>query len=104
MSEPRKKNRKYIGKVRNQETKYGTQQKIYMDNLSATKEDGSPDPYFKGALIWLDAETGQMYQIKQLSISVPKDGMNANLVAKGYVAQVSVDIEDPYEVEPKGDA
>lgn len=101
MSEPRKKNRKYIGKVRNQDTKYGVQQKVYLDNLNPLKEDGTEDPYYKGALVWVDHETGQMFQVKQLSISTPKDGMNPKLIEKGYVAQVSLDIEDPYETELK---
>lgn len=102
MSEQKKKNRKYIGKLRETQTQYGTMQKIYMDNLNPVKEDGTADPYYKGALVWIDAETGQMYQVKQLSISTPKNGMNPALVQKGFTAQVSVDIEDSYEVEPKG--
>jgi hypothetical protein len=95
----KEKNTKYIGKVRNQQTQYGTMQKIYMDNLSAVNEDGTPNKYFNGALIFVDAETGQQFQVKQLSISVPKNGMNPNLLEKGYVAQVSIDINDDYMVK-----
>ncbi len=100
MSEPRVKKKRYIGKVRSTQTQYGEMQKIYIDNIKPTKADGSADPYYKGALVWIDAETGKTVQVKQLSISVPRDGMNPSLVQKGYVAQISIDLEDKYEVDP----
>ena len=93
------KNVKYIGKVRNQQTQYGTMQKIYLDNLNPTNADGTPNKYYDCVLILVDTKTGEQFQVQQLSISVPKNGMNPNLAEKGYVAQVSVDLNDSYMVK-----
>jgi hypothetical protein len=90
------KNNKYIGKVKNQKTQYGNMQKIMIDNPNATKEDGSENTFFQGALVWMDKD-GKMYQVKQMTISVPKDGMKKSLVDLGYVANVVVDLNNEYD-------
>lgn len=91
-------NRRYIGKMRGTTTKYGVMYKIYMDNLEHQNADGTPNKYYKGALIWADAETGKNYHVKQMSLWVPKDGMDPKLVAKGYSHFITLNLDDQYEV------
>lgn len=103
MSEEKKKDeRRYIGKVRNTQTKYGIMQKVYMDNLEHVNKDGTPNKYYKGALIWADAETGKNYQVKQLSFWTPREGMDPKLIEKGYSCFVTLNLTDDYEVTVLG--
>jgi len=97
-----KANRRYVGKMRGTNTKYGTMYKIYMDNLDAQNKDGTPNKYYKGALIWADAETGKNYHVKQMSLWIPKDGMDPALVAKGYSHFITLNLDDQYEVTVLG--
>lgn len=94
----KKGNRRYIGKMRGTETKFGTMYKIYMDNLNSQNTDGTPNKFYKGAMIWADAETGQNYHIKQMSLWIPKDGMDPGLVSKGYSHFITINLDDNYEV------
>ena len=99
MSEETKKaDRRYIGKVKNIETRNGTIQKVYMDNLEATNKDGSENKYYAGALVWADAKTGINYQVKQLQVYIPKGGMPADLAQKGFSAFITLNLEDKFEV------
>lgn len=98
----RNKLRRYIGKIKQQNTKYGVMEKIMVDNLSHENADGTPNKYYKGALIWADAETGKNYQVKQLSITVPKDGMDPKLLEKGFTCLITLDLEDDYQVTVLG--
>lgn len=93
-----KANRRYVGKVRNQTTQYGNMQKIYMDNLSSQNADGSPNTFFKGALVWHDID-GKQYQVKQLSFWVPREGMKPELTQKGFTCFVTLNLDDKYEVD-----
>lgn len=93
-----KPNRRYIGKVRNTTTKHGTMQKIYMDNLEHVNKDGSPNKYYKGAMIWADAETGKNYHVKQMSFWIPREGMKAKDLEKGYTCFITLNLDDDYEV------
>ena len=103
MSEENKKDsRRYLGKVKVYDTKYGQAQKIYMDSLNHENADGTPNKYYKGALIWADAITGKNYQVKQMSIFVPKDGMDPALLAKGFSCFVTLDLNDDYQVTVLG--
>lgn len=102
MSEEKKANRRYLGKLRTTNGKYGPIQKIYMDNLNATNQDGSPNKYYKGALIWVDAETGKQYHVKQMSIFVPKEGMSQDNLQKGFSCFITLNLEDSYEVTVLG--
>lgn len=99
MSEPKERNEKYIGKIRNVNTTFGQMQKICLDANPQTNEDGTPNKYYAGTLIFV-ATDGTMYKVKQMSIKVPKNGMNANLVEKGFVANVTLDLNNTYDVEP----
>lgn len=91
---------RYIGKVKQYDTKYGQAQKIYLDNPNPSNPDGTPNTFYKGTLVWIDAETGKTFQIKQLGIMVPKDGMKPDLLQKGFTCNITVNIEDEYEVTP----
>lgn len=97
-----KQNRRYIGKVRNTQTKNGVMQKIYMDNLNHQNADGSANQYYKGALIWADAETGKNYHVKQMSFWVPKNGMTQENLNKGYTCFITLNLDDGYEVTVLG--
>lgn len=102
MSEENKRDGRYLGKVKNISTKNGTIQKIYMDNLNHQNKDGTPNTYYKGALIWSDAVTGKNYHIKQMSFWVPKDGMDPALLQKGFTCFVTLNLNDDYEVTVLG--
>ncbi len=95
-------NRRYIGKIKSYNTKNGVAQKIYMDNLNHQNQDGTPNKYYKGALIWADAVTGQNYQVKQMSIFVPKQGMDPALLEKGFSCFITLKLDDDYEVTVLG--
>jgi hypothetical protein len=94
--------RRYLGKVRNTNTKNGVMQKIYMDNLNNVNADGTPNSFYKGALAWHDAETGKSYQVKQMSFWVPRDGMKPELLQKGYSCFITLNLADDYEVTVLG--
>ena len=98
MSEEKKATRRYLGKMRGINTKHGPLYKIYMDNLKNVNDDGTPNQYYKGALFWADAETGKTYQVKQMSLWVPKGGMDPKLVEKGYSHFITLNLDDKYEV------
>lgn len=98
MSENKKPNKRYIAKVKTTEGKYGPMQTIYMDSLNFENKDGTPNKYYKGALIWADQETGKNYQVKQMSISVPKDGMSEENLKRGFSCFITLDIDDDYQV------
>jgi len=101
MSE-KKANRKFIGKVKNIDTKYGVMQKIYMDNLNSVNQDGTPNKYYKGCLVFVTPE-GEQYLVKQLSLHVPKDGMKPNEAERGFSCHVTLNLDDDYEVSKIGE-
>lgn len=97
MSDEKKQNpnRRYVGKVRSQKGQYGDFLKILVDNPSPANEDGTANQYYKGSLIWLDAETGKKYLVKQLSVrGVPESARKS-----GFLQSISVDLDSSYEVE-----
>lgn len=98
MSEDKKRDRVTVAKIKNLQSKSGeTFQKIYIDNLNPNNDDGTPNKYYRGALVWYDIN-GNAYQIKQMSISVPKNGMPQGLAKNGFVCYVNIDLEDQYDV------
>lgn len=101
-AEKKEANRRYLGKVRTQTNKNGSYQKIYMDNLDHVNKDGSPNKYYKGALIWSDAETGKNYHVKQMSFWVPREGMDPKNIEKGYSCFITLNLNDEYEVTVLG--
>lgn len=98
MSNEQKNSKRWIGKIKNITTKFGVMQKIYMENTEHLGKDGQPNPYYKGAMVWYDAD-GTAYKVKQMSITIPKDGMPAELVQKGFSCYVTLTLDDDYEVQ-----
>lgn len=91
--------KRWVGKVKNLNLSNGSFQQIYLDNINTKNKDGSPNTYYKGSLIWFDQETGKRFLVKQLGFSLPKDGMKAELIQKGFSTFVTIDLSDKYAVE-----
>lgn len=89
--------KRFIGSVQSVDSKNGKFQKIVMSNLSPENQDGTANKYYKGALVWIDAETGKTYQVKQLAISVPKDGMSDGQAKHGFESNISINLNDEYQ-------
>jgi hypothetical protein len=98
MSEAKKSNKKYIAKIQTYQTKFGPAQKVMLNSPNAQNADGSENTFYNGTLLWLDKETGKYYQVKQMGIHVPKEGMKPAELAKGYSCNVTLDLEDEYQV------
>lgn len=100
MAEKKASNR-FIGKVRqkthkNRETGEAfTKLTILINNPNPENDDGTPNKYFKGALVWMDAETGKNYQIKQLSLAGVTEGDSE----KGFLNSLKIDLDDEYQVQ-----
>lgn len=91
-------NRRFIGKVKDQQGQFGKFQKVLIDNPSPTNQDGSANTYYKGNLIWLDAETGKKYLVKQIAIR----GVSQAQLQKGFNSSLSIDLDSEYEVQDLG--
>jgi hypothetical protein len=97
MSEQQKKYT-YIGKLKSTTTSGGwVNQTIYMDNVNHVNKDGTENKYYKGTLLWLDKETGKTYQVKQMNLFVPKDGMSPSDSEKGFVSKVTIALNDTFQ-------
>ncbi len=70
----------------------------WMDNPKANNDDGTPNQYYKGCLIWIDAETGQKFLVKQIELA----GVNDAQKQKGFVNSLKINLEDGYHVENLG--
>lgn len=92
-------NRRFVGNIQTVSGKNGNFEKIIINNPYPNKKDGTPDPYNKGQLFWVDNETGQAYLIKQLGITVPRDGMTANQLEKGFNSYITLDLDSEYHVD-----
>lgn len=100
MSNERNPLKRWIGKVKNQITQNGSFQKIWLDAISPTEKDGmTPNKFYKGNLVWFDQETGKRYLVKQLSIHVPQGGMKPDQIQKGYIANITLTLDNEYEVD-----
>lgn len=99
MSDEQKKgNRRFIGKIKVNAGKNGSQFfKVMMDNPDALNTDGTPNKYHKGVLLWYDAQTGLSYQVKQMSLWVPQEGMKPQEAEKGFTSHVTLDLDDKYQ-------
>ena len=93
-----KKNYRTIGKIRNQNGKNGNFQKFLVENPSPTKQDQQGnivnDHYHKGVLLWCDAETQKIYQVKQAKIGKVTDGQ----YQAGFTASLYIDLDSEYDV------
>lgn len=88
--ENKKDDRRFLANVKTFNGQHGPYQKALMNSLSPTNEDGSPNTYYSGALIWCDVKTGKNYQVKQMAIRNLKNGKTA----------ITIDLESEYEVTP----
>jgi hypothetical protein len=84
----KKDDRRYLANIKSYKGQHGDYQKALMNSINATNEDGSPNQYYNGALIWCDAKTGKNYQVKQLSVRANKKG--------GF--SLTIDLESDFEV------
>lgn len=98
--EPKKKEYRYVAKFKASQTKYGPMYQIMSDNFNALNKDGTPNKYFKGALIYVDAETGNQYLVKQMGLYLPKEGMHESHAKNGYTHFVTLNLDDEYQVTP----
>lgn len=89
--QPEKKNdRRYLANVKQYSGQHGPYEKALVNNTKAQKDDGTPDPYYAGALIWCDVKTGRNYQVKQMAIRKNKNGGES----------ITIDLGSEYEVTP----
>lgn len=96
-------NRRFLGKVKQQQGQYGAFLKLLIDNPSPTKIDKATnteveDKYNKGVLLWCDNETGKKYLIKQMSVR----GVSDEAKQKGFTNSISIDLDSEYEVQELG--
>lgn len=91
-------NRRWLGKIKNQQSQYGTFQKLMVDNPYPNNQDGTPNTYHKGHLLWLDAETGKKFLVKQVKVVNPSEAQRQ----KGIAASLCIDLDDQYHVQELG--
>lgn len=98
--ETKKENSRFIGKIHSKSfDNGGVAQSVRVDNPFKNKKDGTPDQYHKGNLLWYDNATDTVYTVKEMKISTPKDGMPASSSQYGFVANVIIELDNPYHVE-----
>ena len=99
--ETKKADRRYLGKIKNITTQTGSVfQKILIENPNPQSEDGTPNKYYKGALLWIDAD-GRQFQVKQMDIFVPQNGMG-EAGKHGFVANIVIDLDKETSTNEKG--
>lgn len=94
-------NQRYLGKVKSSTLQNGQtgeqfqKESIMIDNPYPAKQDGTPNEYYKGALMWFDAATGQYYQVKQIDIA----GVSQNDAQRGFTKSLRIDLGNVYHVQ-----
>ena len=68
---------------------------IQADNYNQLKDDGTPNPYYKGNLMYFDATTGKYYKIKSMAVRAP----SPHGVDHGEVNSIMIDLDDTFHVE-----
>lgn len=96
MSDDKYKNQRIIARVREQDGQYGKFTKIQINNPSHLNKDGSANTFYKGTLLWIDAETGKKFVVKQLSV---KDVKSEKMAADGVVNILVLDLDSKYHVD-----
>ena len=93
---------RFIGKVKSRICNGATGQfqkfAIWIDNPSAVNADGTPNTFHKGTLLWLDAETGKKYIVKQIELA----GVGEASAKQGFVNSLKLDLADSYHVDDLG--
>lgn len=98
---PKNENDRYIAKVKVKEfTNSQTGAKfekltVWVDNPFPENKDGSPNNYYKGALIWLDAQTGKYYQVVQLDLTNTSSADQE----RGFTNSLKIDLGSQYHVK-----
>jgi hypothetical protein len=65
-------NKRFIGKIVENEYNGEVFYSIIFDNPYPTKKDSDePDPYHKGELLWFDKKTGKYFQVLGLALRNP---------------------------------
>jgi hypothetical protein len=90
---------RYIAKIKGREIPDGkggktTAYRIDLDNVSDKNNDGTPNTYHNGVLLWVEAETGKTYQVKQLELR----GVSEGDASRGAINSVAIALEDSYAV------
>jgi len=97
-----KENERYIGKVRSsvlqKKDGSGSFQKfsINIDNPFPNNDDGTPNQYHKGCLLWLDAATGKHYHVKQADLA----GVSSKDAENGYINSIKLVLDNEWHVKP----
>ncbi len=89
-----KNDRRWVAKILEKDGEYGRYQKVIVDNPLPTLEDGTPNKYYRGSLLWIDDATGKKYLVKQLSIRP----VHENSLKHGFINSVTIDLDSKYEV------
>ncbi len=93
---------RWIGKVKerlcNGKSGQFTKHTIWIDNPNPVNEDGTPNKYHKGALLWCDAETGEKYLVKQIELA----GVSDDAKGKGFINSLKLDLASTYNVDKLG--
>lgn len=84
--------KRYLANIIEQSGRYGTFEKALINNINQTNEDGTPNKYHQGHLLWLDALTGHKYLVQQMKVQVNKNGKKS----------LVLDISDSYHVKDLG--
>jgi len=91
---------RYIGKVQQKtfQKKDGSgsfdKYTILLDNPLPANQDGTPNQYHKGVLLWCDAATGQTFQVKQIELA----GVSDNDRNKGFINSLKIALNNAYHV------
>ena len=79
--------RRYVGSVWENEGNDGTFLSVSIDNRDES------DDYYKGKLIWFDAETETYYEVKSMAVYGAQKG------PKNLTNKLVIDIENDYHVD-----
>lgn len=71
---------------------------LLVNNVNPNNQDGTPNQYHEGVLIWIDSKTGHKYLIKQMELA----GVSDAQAQKGFVNSIKLNLGDTYHVETLG--
>lgn len=94
-------NHRYIAKVKqsNHVNKSNgeafTKFSVLVDNPNPNNQDGTPNKYYSGTLLWIDAETGKKYIVKGMDLA----GVHQSAQERGFINSVRLDLGSQYHVQ-----
>lgn len=89
ISEEKKRNNLFIGKVKEMDGDYGPWQSIILDNPNPESD------FHRFEIILNDKETGKSYRLKSLAYA----GVGAKSKEHGFVKSIKVDVTNKWQVE-----